>query len=586
MREVSSSLYDSLVLSAVTWELERSLLRQRIQKIYQPFPYDIYINFSHSRTRSLLLSSHPVMCRAHLTSRRFRQDSPPPNFCMLLRKYLEGGQITEIKQSPWERVISLYIFNGIKTYRLIVEIMGRHSNIILVDKEEKILGALKNITPDMSRYRTVLPGREYYPPPGKDTIALEDMDSESFETRLKAPRDAGLSWENALGALLRGFSPLLSREAVYRAGAYAGQDDFAKKLWKALQDIKRLKDAKEFSPALVEGKGKNPIVTVVEFTQFEGCPAKHFDSVNEMLDFYYSGKQDEEIRNRLKEKLKTALKVKLKRARLKENRQLEESRQAEEAELYRLYGELLLAQIGKVPRRAFEVELTNFYDPAQVPISIPLDPRLPAPANAQNYFKKYRRAQKRKYQVNIQLSHTRAEIEYLDSVLYSIEEAGLPTLEEIREELLKTGYLPAGTAEKLNKRNLPKRAAPSVYISSSGHLIYVGENNFQNDELTFRKAGRKDTWLHVQKIPGSHVIIKDCSFPPPGETLLEAAALAAHFSKGRGLSRVTVDYTEIINVKRAPGGKPGMAIYRNFRSITVSPTGEILDRILSRKKVL
>ncbi len=568
-------MFDTLVIAATLNELEEKIAGARIQKIVQPSPTEIVISlYDNHRVKSLLISAHPSLARIHLTSHRYKQENNPPNFCMLMRKHLEGAVLTRIQQPSWERIIILTFFRGQEEYQLVAEIMGRHSNIILLNKEEKILGAVKHVTSEMSRFRTVVPGKSYFPPPTPQKYFPDEVDRETFKNQMLSCRENQKPWEKSLISVLQGISPMVATELVHRAreNYSSNTKEFVELLWDELQEVVGCYHRGIFTPCLYLTEKGNQVYSALELSTYRSQPCKRYSFVSEMLDHYYQNKYRQDNLKQKKENLQALLKKELKRVYTKEKRQKEEWEKAQHADTYRLYGELILSQMDQVPSGAQKVRLPNLYDTHYTPVEINLDPRLPPPANAERYFNKYRRAQKSKDQIKIQMERTREEAIYLESVLYSLEKAGLKELEEIFEELNKTGYISSSPQKNKSKKRQPQqKSEPMAYTSSKGYQILVGKNNTQNDEVTFRKANREDTWLHAQKIPGSHVIIKEAPYPPPHETLLEAAALAAYHSKNWELPNVTVDYTQVKHVKRAPGGKPGMVFYKNFKSVTVTP---------------
>lgn len=567
-------MFDSQVMSAVMKELHNKLVKGKIQKIIQPSPTETVISFySPVEKNQLLISVHPSMSRVHLTRQRYHQASIPPKFCMLLRKHLEGGAVSGIYQPPWERILKLYFFKGTQQFQLITEIMGRHSNLILLDPEEIILGAIKYVTPEMSSYRTVLPGKPYYPPPSPQKFLPGQVDKEDFKQWLFFFRNRGMNWAKALISCLHGISPLMAEELVQRARmrSPAGDSEFVNVLWEVLQSMIRDNRQKNFYPTVYQLNDGSKTYGVHRFYQYENSTKQKFSSINDLLDNYYSRFQKEQRKKEVRSRLKEIIDRELKRVYLKEEKQGQDLKKAEKAEEYRLYGELILSQLTQISRGSKEATLINLYQPEQNQIKIPLDPRLPPHANAERYFKKYRRAQKSKEQIKIQKEKTRREARYLENVSYSLENAGLSELEEISRELEYTGYVKPDSRGGKSQKSKPPKSEPLSFTSSQGYRILVGRNNTQNEQVTFKMGSREDTWLHAQKIPGSHVVIKGCPYPPTEETLQEAAALAAYYSKNRELPRVTIDYTQVKHVKRAPGGKPGMVTYKNFKSISVAP---------------
>ena len=568
-------MFDTLVLAAATKELEETIPGNRVQKIIQPTSTETVLQlYSSQSTRFLFISVHPSLARLHLTNMTLKQETDPPNFCMLLRKYLEGATISGIHQPEWERIAVIYLTRGSDSFKLVAEIMGRHSNLMLLNKEEKILGAIKHVTSEMSRYRVVVPGKSYFPPPTPQKRCPDDIDRETFKSEMITALQQGYSWEKALVSFLHGVSPLTAGEVVCRAKEKSSstlEEGFIVALWEEIQEIVRCYHQGSFTPSIYTNERGHRVFSALDLISYNRENAEYYSSVNEMLDHYYREKYSTEKIKQEKENLYAILHKELKRVYQKEKKQEEDWKKAEKAEWYRLYGDLILSQMDQVPQGAEKVTLPNLYETNQPPVEIHLDPRLPPPANAERYFNKYRRAKKSRSHIKVQIKQTRQEASYLENVLYSLDNAGLEEIEEIREELIKTGYIKPKAEKKKPKTKKPQKSRPLSFTSSDGYQVLVGRNNTQNDEVTFKRARREDTWLHAQKIPGSHVVIKDAPFPPPENTLLEAASLAAYYSKNREVPRVTVDYTQIKHVKRAPGGKPGMVFYKNYKSVIVTP---------------
>lgn len=574
-------MFDVIVFSAITEELNKYLRGDKIRKIYQISPHEVIFNCSHSANHgNFFVSCDPSMARFHLTRVKTEPPATPPAFCMLLRKHLEGSQILNFYQIPWERILEIELARGENKYKLIIEIMGRHSNLILLNESKIILGALKNITMEFNKYREILPGKSYFPPPPQNKYAIDEIDYNTFQEAINSNLQSN-NWEKALIASFKGFSPQLAKEIIFRASQdnkELTREKMLKNIWNALQEIYENFERKNFKPAIVNIEEYKQAFAVLEYSMYKDYPQELFKSTNEMLDVFYSQKYHDEQKKSLRDKLKKVTERELKKIKLKEERQLKELEKAREAETYRIYGELLLSHLHEIEGKRDKIVLPNFYEPNNEEVTIPLDPRLTANENAQKYFQKYRKLKKGEKKIGSRIKHTRREKDYLENVLFSLENADLQTLKQIDQELTQTGYIKKQTPSK-DKKSSQEKAKPLTFISSTGTTILVGRSNLQNDELTFRKASRNDTWFHVQTLPGSHVIVKDSDFPPDEATLQEAATLAAYYSKGSSLSRVTVDYTQVKNVKRAPGGKPGMAIYQNFKSITVEPTGETLQRL-------
>lgn len=579
-------MFDVTAFTAVFKELENVLEGERIRKVYQPSPQELLFYFNRSpHYGALLISCNPSMARFHLTKQKYKHPEIPPPFCMILRKYLEGALVQKLYHPPWERILEIHLSLGTNYYKLIAELMGRHSNLILVDEENTILGALKLVTPDISQKRIIVPGRDYVPPPPQNKLSPEEADFKLFSERLSSLQSENSSWKQRLISSFSGISPLMAEEIVFRAGEEISRNntsEIKEKLWDAFKELLEQYNSYNFNPAVVEKSDGKMIYTVLNYAMFNSEKQQRFGSVNELLDYYYRNKISYDKKKQLKERLQVTLEKELAKAKLKETRQKEDLQNAKKAESYRLFGEMLLAHLSQIKGKSTQVELPNLYDPGQETIVIPLNPRHSVKDNAQKYFKKYRKLQKGEGEIKKRLPVTRREKKYLESVLYSLENADYPTMEQISEELMQTGYIKLQTTGK-NKQKNPPKTKPLVFTSGNGYAIYVGQNNLQNDEVTFNIASRHDIWFHVQTLPGSHVVVRGGAFPPDEDTLMEAATLAAYYSKARELPNVTVDYTQIKHVKRAPGGKPGMAIYKNFSSINISPEGELLKNLLEQQ---
>ncbi|NLZ28555.1 MAG: fibronectin/fibrinogen-binding protein, partial [Firmicutes bacterium] len=534
-----------------------------------------------------LLSCTPSSSRFHLTPQKYTSPPVPPPFCMLLRKYLEGAKVSEFKQQVWERVMEICFERRVDRHRLIVEIMGHRSNVILVDDDHKIKGALRTMPPKIGNRRVIMPGVNYLPPPIPEKILLPGLDRKAFMEKASSMMKKGLPLKKALLDSFHGISPLWAEEIEHaarveiEAGDTAGTLD---RMWKALQAIMERYDREDFQPVVIEQEGGRTVFAAFEPDVYKSCPRKQYDNANHLLADHCARKQIVEQREQLRKQLQLVAEKELKKTELKEKRQKEDLLRAGKAEQYRLHGELILAHLHTIKEKCSSVELPDIYDPGPEPerIHIVLDPRYSAAENAQQFFKKYRKLLKSESIIGNRLSGTGAEKKYLENVLFSLEKADMPLLKEIKEELIQNRYIRKRSPSPAKEQ--PAKTGPLSFLSSSGFRIFVGQNNFQNEELTFKKSSRDDIWLHARDLPGAHVVIKNSPFPPGEQTLLEAAALAAFFSKGNMLPTVTVDYTRIKNVKRAPGKRPGMAIYNNFKSIAVSPEHPAVQRFKLVKK--
>lgn len=565
--------FDGVFTYAVVNELQQALEGGRITKIHQPAVYELVLQIrSHGRNYKLLLSAHPSYARVHLTNETYDNPAEPPMFCMLLRKHLEGSIIEAIRQVGFDRIVIIETkgrdeIGDIHTKQLIAEIMGRHSNIILVDKETNtIIDSIKHLSPSVNRYRTVLPGHEYIAPPSHGKINPLEATEETVVKKIDF--HAG-KLADQLVATFSGISPLFAKEAVFRAGL-ANRATLPKSFVSLMDEVR----AHRFAPAMYTN-GEKEWFYVLPLAHLQ-AEAKPFATPSELLDRFYFGKAE---RDRVKqqahdlERFIVNEKAKNEKKLVKLQQTLEEAKQAEQ---YRLYGELLTANLYAVERGMKEIEVVNYYDENGATITIPLDPQKSPSENAQNYFQKYQKAKNSLNIVQEQIERTNEEIAYFDTLLQQLETAAPKDVEEIREELIEQGYLRA-RATKQSKKQKQRAIELERYIASDGTEILVGKNNKQNDYLTNKLARKDEIWLHTKDIPGSHVVIR--SKNPSEQTILEAANLAAYFSKARQSSSVPVDYTRIRYVKKPSGAKPGFVIYENQQTVYVTPDEDLVIKM-------
>lgn len=586
--------FDGPVLVAVSKELNNNLLLSRIEKIYQPAGKEIVL-LLHTRPQKtrLVLSADAREARAHITGEVRENPLSPPLFCMVLRKHLEGGRIIRFDQNGLERVLRIHVeaideLGRLAEKVLILEIMGKHSNIILTDPADNIiLDGIHRYSHAVSRHREVLPGRIYVEPPQQDKTDPLVVTEEVFRDVIwQAPEQQSLA--KALLAGFGGFSPQTCREIVARSGLApetpvgACGDYELQKLWQSFHRLAEDIKSGSFKPTLVlNGAGEAVAFSAVDLTLADEPEqfVKQHGSMNEVLDRYFTLRRQklglEQRKNNLlqvvnHEKEKLAKKLAIYEAALTD---------AVEAEKYKIMGELLTANLYQIEKGAPAAEVINYYDPAGATTVIELDPRYTPAENAQLYFRKYTKAKNSAEYALAQKESTQAEFSYLDSVLGSLDQAeSMAEVDEIRPELVEQGYLKEKSLHRRPRTGAGKAAEPLPpldFTSSDGLTILVGRNNRQNDRLTLRTAQPEDIWLHVKDIPGSHVIIR-CSHlaDVPAGTLTEAAVLAAYYSKGRSSANVPVDYTLRKHVHKPKGAKPGMVIYENQRTLYVTPAEE------------
>ncbi|MBM7659423.1 putative ribosome quality control (RQC) complex YloA/Tae2 family protein [Bacillus mesophilus] len=567
--------FDGVVTRAITEELKKNILGGRISKIYQPYKQELLIHIrGNGQTFKLLISANPSYSRLHFTNEAYENPSEPPMFCMLLRKHLEGNVITSVEQLDMERIIHIETRGrnelGDETNKmLIIEIMGKHSNIVLVEKDRKIiLDSIKHISPAVNRHRTILPGYEYMSPPAQEKLNPLTIDEDTFLRKLDF--NAGKLANQIVGAF-SGISPLFASEVVNGAGIN-GKMALSQSFFALIEKVKQ----GEFQPSIIAGNQKEYFYAFA--LHHLGGEIKTFHSPSEMLDRFYYGKAERDrvrqqghdlerfIRN---EKDKNDKKL------VKLQKTLQDAGKAEE---YQLLGELLTANMYRLKKGLKSIEVENYYDESNSNVTIPLNPLKSPSDNAQSYYIKYQKAKKSVHFVLEQIENAKAEKAYFESLLQQMETASPKDIQEIREELEEEGYVKA-KQKKGNKKNKPQKPNLEEYTSSTGASILVGKNNKQNDYLTNKIAHREEWWFHTKDIPGSHVVIKQTE--PDDASILEAANLAAYFSKARNSSSVPVDYTKIKYVKKPSGSKPGFVIYDNQQTVYVTPNE---DLVLQLKK--
>jgi predicted ribosome quality control (RQC) complex YloA/Tae2 family protein len=586
---------DGLVVRAIVSELN-SCAGARIYKIHQPSEHDLLIQLrSQGANRKLLLSANPTYPRVHFTNQPFVNPLEAPMFCMLLRKHCENGVLEKAEQAGMERIIHLHVrsrdeLGDLSLKTIVVELMGRHSNIILLDPANgTILDGIHHVTPAISRYRIVLPGSPYIAPPAQNKldplhVGLEECIAAISDNGSQA-RMRNEAWEKTLVERFTGISPLTAREIVYRAWTDAGRQtddtegkavctasDVAASLIRVMSHVRN----NEFEPVIAadEAKGRSSF-SCIRLTHLQGKWTT-YETISECLETFFGEKAERDLVKQKAADLVRFLQNERNKNLKKIDKLLEGLEEAKDADRYRVMGELLTAYLHQIRKGDREAELINFYDEAGKTVRIELDPQLTPSENAQRYFRKYTKAKNGAAHMQEQLQSAREEIRYLESLLQQLDHASLDDMEEIREELIEQGYLRArNKAERRKKKN--DRPALLCYTSSEGATIYVGKNNKQNDYLTCRLAQANDTWLHTKDIPGSHVVIRGGQFGPA--TLEEAAQLAAYYSQAKQSSQVPVDYTLIRHVRKPNGAKPGFVIYEHQKTLFVTPDPERIKRL-------
>ncbi|NLG85781.1 MAG: fibronectin/fibrinogen-binding protein [Firmicutes bacterium] len=582
--------FDAVTLTALIPELE-ALVGTRVVRIQQPDALEIVLTMrGHNGNNRLLLSAHPERARIHLTTYSHRNPAEPPNFCMYLRRHLEGAQLRHITRPDSERIVHLHFssrdeLGDKRELVIIVETMGKHSNIIVVNKEQNtILAAIKPITAHMSRYRQILPGLPYKSPPPQERIPLAELTELQFysELPLRSRQPA-----KALLLTVAGLSPLWAQELVFRAGLPENLDlrsadrNVLSFLWQEIVAFRQALAQQNFDPVVyLQPPGQVVAVAPYNLTCYSGLEAKHFSTMSAALDYYFACKEQEGQFTALKQSILTRISYHIERVEKKLVLHLEAIRTAKDADKLRLYGELLFAHAHQLPPGGLtEVELYDWNNPEKL-VCVPLDPSLSPVQNAQHYFARYTKAKKTLAAAHSQKEHDEEELNYLQSIIVALDAAeDLDDLEEIKAELEKEGYIKKDTSFRQHPKKTPPDNQPLSFVVD-GYTIFVGRNNRQNDRLTLRLAQDNDIWLHTQNIPGSHVIIRCLDGQLPPEPVLFAAAhLAAYYSRARNSSHVPVDYTRRRYVKKPAGARPGFVIYDHQRTIYVTPDLEMIKAL-------
>ena len=582
---------DGIVLNNIATELKNTLVDCKVDKVYQPERDEIHLNIrAKGKNMRLLLSASSNNPRVYFTANAKDNPQSPPMFCMLLRKHIQGGRIVDVEQISLERILKIEIesmneLGDMTVKQLIVEIMGKHSNIVLIEKEtEKIIDSIKRIPISISTVRQVLPGREYSLPPSQDKIDPLEISKDDFINLVSQSVETPVFKFLYMNFL--GLSPLIAKEISFRAKI---DDEFNLKdlsteqkqsLFESFEEIYSSVKTKTFAPTIIKDESNYDVVAFssVDLQQFGNLPKMHFESISELLDYYYLTRDQVDRIKQKSNDLRKSISIKLERALNKLSKQKREVSDAEKRDKFRIYGELITANIYKLEKGQEEVELENFYSETLEPMKVKLNKNLTPSENAQKYFKKYNKLKTAFEIVSRELVKTEDEVRYLEHILLALETSTeVEELDEIREELTTEGYFRKASTKK--KKQLKSTSAPHHYKSSDGFDIFVGKNNKQNDYLTLKLASKEDLWLHTKVIPGSHVIVKTEGAEVPEQTILEAAYLAAYYSKGKMSSNVPIDYTERKNVKKPSGAKPGMVIYETNSTVYVTPSVEHISKI-------
>lgn len=581
---------DGIVVRALVRELQ-TCVKARILKIYQPTDNELILHIrGQGASGKLLLSAHPSMPRLHWTEQPWANPAEPPMFCMLLRKYCEGGVIEAIRQVGLERIVELDVrhrdeLGDASLKRIVIEIMGRHSNIILMDPSTGVVhDGIRHVTPAISSHRVVLPGSAYVAPPEQDKADPLSVGESEFAELIA--RGGGIPDANddsyieaaskALLGAFTGLSPLVSREIAFRASGHP--QGLRAAFRETLDDVGR----DSYEPNIVVQETGKAFFSALALTHLDG-EKQIFPTMHECLESFYRDKASRDLVRQRTTDLNRFLLNEIAKNEKKLVKLQETLDEAAEADKFRRIGELLTAHLYAFQRGDTSVDVVDYYEDEQPTRTIALDPLLTPNENAQRYFRKYAKLKNSRDVVTEQIEATNAELGYLASVLQGLDSATPNDIGEIRDELVEQGYIRERGLKRGAKKRKKDRPAVLCYTSSEGIQIYVGKNNTQNDYITNRLASASDTWLHTKDIPGSHVLIRGGG--EFGEaTLHEAAMLAAYYSKAKSSSSVPVDYTLIRYVRKPNGAKPGFVIYDNQKTLFVTPDEARIQQMPSTVK--
>ena len=565
--------FDGIVVAGLVHELREQLINGRISRIAQPETDELLLTVKTPEgQKRLLISANASLPLIYITDTNKPSPMTAPNFCMLLRKHIANGRIVDISQPALERIIRISVehldeLGDLRRKILIVEIMGKHSNIIFCGEDGKIIDSIKHVSAQMSSVREVLPGREYFIP---DTMHKADPLTVSGRDFIRLVTGKPLPLAKAVYTSFTGISPVVAEEICFLAGmdssipAKEYSEDILFHLFRQFEICFSAVKEDNFDPAIYFDGREPKEFSALPLTHFSGYTKQSFSSVSEVLSAFYSARSQ---LGRIRQKsadIRHIVQTALERSRKKYDLQTRQLKDTENREKYRIYGELINAYGYNVPEGADKLEALNYY--TNETVSIPLDPAKTPQENAQRYFARYNK-QKRTFEALSELSReTMDDITYLESVQTSLDIAlSEDDLAQIKEELAGAGYIRQRSARKKKMSG----SKPLHYISSDGFHIYVGKNNLQNEELTFHFASGNDWWFHAKKAPGSHVIVKTNGAQLPDSTFEEAGRLAAYYSSQRGSDKVEIDYVEKKHVKKPNGGKPGFVVYYTNYSLVI-----------------
>lgn len=576
--------FDGITIANIVSELNHTIVGGKINKIAQPEADELMISVKNNRTQyRLFLSASASLPLIYLTGENKQGPLTAPNFCMLLRKHIGSARILSVTQPGLERILIFELehlneLGDICRKKLIVEIMGKHSNIIFCQEDDTIIDSIKHISANMSSVREVLPGRTWFIPHTQDKMDPLSMSREAFTETVFGKN---LPVFKAVYTSLTGFSPLIAEELCVRSGidpkrqAQELEETEKETLWQTTDDLVDRIRRQDFSPVIVYQEEEPLEFAAFPLTKYQDQKSVSYESISQVLESYYSMKNKITLIRQKSADLRRIVTTAIERTSKKYELQQKQQKDTEKKEKYRIYGELLNTYGYHLEEGARSLEALNYYTNEM--ITIPLDEHLSAAENAKKYFDRYTKLKRTEEALNELLEETRSDLEHLESIRTSLDIAlDEDDLVEVREELMEYGYLRRkGSSGK--KKKIVSR--PFHYRSSDGFDIYVGKNNFQNDELSFKFASGNDWWFHAKGQPGSHVIVKSNGEELPDRTFEEAARLAAFYSKGRQAPKVEIDYTQKKNLKKPNGAKPGFVIYHTNYSMIAEPKIHEIEEI-------
>lgn len=568
--------FDGITIANIVTELNQTITGGKINKIAQPENDELIITIKNQRKQyRLFLSASASLPLIYLTETNKPSPLTAPNFCMLLRKHIGSGKIIAIEQPGMERIIRFTIehlneLGDLCTKYLIVEIMGKHSNIIFCNEEDQIIDSIKHVSAHMSSVREVLPGRPYFIPETQSKLNPFVLTEEIFQEKI-FPRPVNVA--KAIYTSITGISPLMAEEVCYRADIDGGIPtdglEDVERVHLAHTFLRMVDDIRDghFEPNIIY-KGKEPVeFACFPLSQYQDYRAVSYPSIFPVLETYYAEKN---IVTKMRQKtvdLRKIVQNALERNVKKYQLQQKQLKDTEKKEKYRVWGELLNTYGYEVEPGAKSMEALNYYTNEM--IQIPLDETMTPQENAKKYFDKYSKLKRTKEALDTLLQETGDEIKHLESIAASLDIASSEEdLVQIKEEMMEYGYV---KRKNTGGKKVKVTSRPYHYISSDGYDIYVGKNNFQNDELSFKFASGNDWWFHAKGQPGSHVIVKSKNEELPDRTFEEAGKLAAYYSKGRQAPKVEIDYTQKKNLRKPTGGKPGFVVYYTNYSLLIEP---------------